>query len=146
MGRAWPTVTNIGKQCVIDSLPQRSIIVGNRDYYATPIAYINPTHHLLYRTFPHISYSDNTQVHPLLDSSVYTNSLPRTPSRPLIMPRIRFPKAQRFAVAKMDPVAMVVNLGLDAQAVAEAEAMMPKKYLVYLDVVRCDGHSTPTHI
>ena len=62
------------------------------------------------------------------------------------MPRIRFPKARRFVVAQMDPVAMVVKLGLDAQAVAEAKAMMPKKYLVYLDVVRCDARFTPIHV
>ncbi|RPD70394.1 hypothetical protein L226DRAFT_470235 [Lentinus tigrinus ALCF2SS1-7] len=43
-----------------------------------------------------------------------------------------FPKARRFAVVRMDPVAMVEHLQ-DPLATNAARAMRPKKYLVYLE-------------
>ncbi len=47
------------------------------------------------------------------------------------------PSPWRFATIRMDPVAMVEDLGLrDASGfVAKARKMSPKKYLVYLDLV-----------
>ena len=46
-----------------------------------------------------------------------------------------FPIPSNFAVVRMDPVAMVRRLKLDQLAIAEAEAMRPQKYLVYLTIV-----------
>ncbi|RPD57895.1 hypothetical protein L227DRAFT_505891 [Lentinus tigrinus ALCF2SS1-6] len=43
------------------------------------------------------------------------------------------PKALKFAVIRMDPVSMISHLDLDSIAIAEATAMEPKKYLIYLD-------------
>ena len=45
-----------------------------------------------------------------------------------------FPKARRFAVVRMDPVAMVEHLH-DPVALNAARAMRTKKYLVYLEFV-----------
>ena len=46
----------------------------------------------------------------------------------------RLPPARRFAVIRMDPIAMVEHLGDDV-ALRAAMAMRPKKYLVYLEHV-----------
>ena len=47
------------------------------------------------------------------------------------------PCPSRFATVRMDPVAMVQDLGLPESSpyVARARAMSTKKYLVYLDLV-----------
>ena len=49
---------------------------------------------------------------------------------------VMLPEPNLFAVVRMDPVAMVAYLNLDSVALEAARAMRPKKYLVYLDVVR----------
>ena len=49
---------------------------------------------------------------------------------------VMLPEPNLFAVVRMDPVAMVAYLTLDYVALEAARAMRPKKYLVYLDVVR----------
>ena len=47
-----------------------------------------------------------------------------------------FPSGLAYAVVRMDPVAMVKDLGLDdAETLNAVEAMTPKKYLVYLEYV-----------
>ena len=45
------------------------------------------------------------------------------------------PNPGTYGVIRMDPVAMVQHLN-DPEALAEAEAMQPKSYLVYLEHVR----------
>ncbi len=45
------------------------------------------------------------------------------------------PKVGRIAVVRMDPVDMVSRLNLDEIALAQAQALQTKKYLVYLDFV-----------
>ena len=45
------------------------------------------------------------------------------------------PSPSRYAVIHLDPVAMVQHLN-DEKALEAAEAMCPKKYLVYIDQVR----------
>ena len=49
---------------------------------------------------------------------------------------VMLPEPHSFAVVRMDPVAMVSHLNLDPVALKAAQAMRPKKYLVYLDIVR----------
>lgn len=46
-----------------------------------------------------------------------------------------FPRINRFAVIRMNPVAMIQELELDGLALSRAQAMLPRKYLVYLDIV-----------
>ena len=47
-----------------------------------------------------------------------------------------FPSGLAYAVVRMDPVAMVKDLGLDdAETLNAVGAMTPKKYLVYLEYV-----------
>ncbi|KAI0800131.1 hypothetical protein C8Q74DRAFT_1190978 [Fomes fomentarius] len=50
------------------------------------------------------------------------------------MVRRIIPSSHHYAVIRMDPVAMVEGLGLDddLETLAEARAMQPRKYLVYL--------------
>ncbi|KAI0739745.1 hypothetical protein C8Q80DRAFT_1050456, partial [Daedaleopsis nitida] len=43
-----------------------------------------------------------------------------------------FPGFRHFGVIRMNPEAMVANLGLDAIAMEESASLTPKKYLVYL--------------
>ncbi len=45
------------------------------------------------------------------------------------------PKVGRIAVVRMDPVDMVSRLNLDDIALAQAQALHTKKYLIYLDDV-----------
>ena len=47
---------------------------------------------------------------------------------------MRLPKARRFAVARMDPVAMVKHLN-DPEAILEAQKVRAQKYLIYLEFV-----------
>ncbi|KAI1790325.1 hypothetical protein LXA43DRAFT_510406 [Ganoderma leucocontextum] len=54
------------------------------------------------------------------------------------MPRTIFPYVRQYAVIQMDPVAMVQDLE-DAVVIAEAQAMRPKKYLVFLSVLGASG-------
>ena len=48
--------------------------------------------------------------------------------------KLSYPVPQTYAVIQLDPVAMVLHLN-DANALEEARAMAPKKYLVYISMV-----------
>ena len=50
--------------------------------------------------------------------------------------RLNFPHIRRFGVVQVDPVAIVKGAGVaDPTALREAETLVTKKYLVYLDTV-----------
>ncbi len=52
------------------------------------------------------------------------------------LPLLPFQQARFYAVVQMDPLAMVKNLGLeDPKILLAVEALHPKTYLVYVDVV-----------
>ena len=66
------------------------------------------------------------------NATPYSVPPPEAPSNPVTI----FPLPQRFAVVQIDPVAMLTMAGLDdAEALAAAKALVPKKYLVYLEDV-----------
>ncbi len=50
--------------------------------------------------------------------------------------QLPFPSGMSYAFIKMDPLAMVRNLGLDdGETLAAVAEMKPKKYLIYLEYV-----------
>lgn len=52
------------------------------------------------------------------------------------LPPLPFPLSRFYAVVRMDPLTMIKDLGLDdAETLRETEALHPKKYLVYVNIV-----------
>ena len=71
-------------------------------------------------------------VPPTATSRRFSFSRLKRPSNPVTI----FPQPRRFAVVQMDPITMLTTAGLDdPEALAVAKALMPKKYMVYLESV-----------